>query len=205
MLKTSFQDKMEIDIYVAEQKIRMEKGFLTRSERETLKQIIINPKIYIHPENKKTKKGLTIITDISLLKQSCVQVLPGENIQSIVQQLKDTLEGTKGVGLSANQIGINKRVSYIRIPKPNKKPTEYVLVNPQIIEYNSRIVVPESCLSIPGLTVMVDRWSYITVVNHKLNGEPETIILQDLESIIFQHEIAHLNGRTILDDKHKAK
>jgi peptide deformylase len=205
MLKASFKDKTEMDIYVAEQKVRMESGFLTKSERETLKQMIEHPKNYIHKEIPTTIKGLPIITDISKLRRPCEKVQPKENVSEIIKALKDSLTGKHGVGLSANQIGFNKRVAYICIPRPNNKVDEYILINPKIIEKTSPIAVPESCLSIPGITVMVDRFKYITITNTKLNGEEETIMMQDWEGFVFQHEIAHLNGRTILEDKHRAR
>src|SRR3972149_587367 len=94
MLKQNFKDQLEFNLYTAEQKTRMEKGYLLRSEREILKKML-----------EKDYKPIFIKED---------------NIKEIIQKLKDTLACYKGLGLSANQIGIQKRISYIKIPKMNK-------------------------------------------------------------------------------------
>jgi len=152
---------------------------------------------------------VTLITD---LKKPCLPVEKNENIKSIIQDLKDTLEKTHGLGISANQIGIQKKISYIKVPKSMDQKTkkieygEYVLINPKMIEHNKKVVVKqEGCISFPGLKIDTDRWIFITLLNHNEKLEPQTLLLQDLESIVIQHEYSHLIGRTIIDDKHKTK
>jgi hypothetical protein len=62
-------NKLEYEKYISEQKIKMEKGYLTRSEREALKKMIDNPKDYIKEDAPVVvKKNLPIVTERSVLK-----------------------------------------------------------------------------------------------------------------------------------------
>lgn len=211
MLKTSFKDKLELDIYTAEQKVKMEKGYLTKSEREKLKQIIDKPQSYII-EIKELPKDKLIITDINKLKVPCEEVKEGEDVEQIIKDLKETLMAyPTGIGLSANQIGYNKRVSYLHVPKMNEKEKKIefidtVLINPKITYKTGQIRLKgEGCLSIPGIKVDTNRCIFCTVEFLDEKKEKRMGIFQDLQSFAVQHEISHLNGRTIFDDKWKTK
>ena len=133
-----------------------------------------------------------IITDITYLRQKSEEVSL-EEVGNIVKDLEDSLTGQRGIGLSAVQIGILKRVAIIRIP--NKEPIN--LINPIIIEKEGKFRVKnEGCLSIPGLYVDTARYKQILVDN-----SGEIFVSYGLESVAIQHELSHLCGRTILDDK----
>ena len=210
MLKTTFKTKPEMDIYIQEQKVRQYKGYLTCSERRLLQEMIDNPNKYIIEEklNPHIKK---IITDISILRKSCQLVTKEDNIDEIINSLKETLKSIGGLGLSTNQIGYNKQISYCKIPKLNSKTkqleyNEIILINPKIIEKERKIIFKnEGCLSIPYIRVDTDRYVFITVKNHDKNLKEQIFMAQDLESFVIQHELDHLNGITILERKHRKK
>jgi len=209
MLKQTFKDQIEFDIYLTEQKIRMEKGFLTRSEREQLNKILDKnyKPIFIKEELPKPK----IVTDINELRKPCLDVTKEDNIKEIIQKLKDAHEACGGLGISANQLGIQKRVSYIKIPKfvdKNKELqfNEYIFINPKIIEKDKSIKVRgEGCLSFPGVFVDTLRYVFCTIEYLDENLKPQTGILQDTESIAAQHEIDHTNGKLIFDNRWRTK
>jgi peptide deformylase len=209
MIKTEFKDKLEFDMYLTEQKVRQERGYLTRTERESLKQML--DKNYKPNFIKELKPKLPIVTNINELNKPCQEVTKEDNIKEIIQKLKDALDSIGGLGISANQIGIQKRISYIRIPKynpTNKKMefTESIIINAKIIEKNRPTKVNnESCLSFPGIGVTTKRYVFITIeyLNEKM--ELQTAMSQDLESFVLQHEYSHQQGRTIFDDKWKTK
>jgi len=136
-----------------------------------------------------------IVNNINELRKPCADVLPDEDISAILQDLKDTLATKKGYGLTANQIGIQKKLAYYVF-----KGKENVLINSKIIEKSDKIVFNEGCLSFPGVVVKTDRYTDITFIN---NGQQFSA--SGIEAIIIQHEIDHLNGRLIFDRKHKAK
>ena len=206
MLKQTFKDQLEFDIYLAEQKVRQEKGYLTKSEREVVKKML--EKDY-KPTFIKEKIKLPIVTNINELKKLCQDVTKEDNVQEIVQKLKDTLASQSGLGLSANQIGIQKKISYIKVPKMTKDKkiefTELVLINAKIIEQDRPIKVQnEECLSLQG-SATTKRYVFIIVqyLNEKM--ELHTGIYQDLEALVVQHEIDHQNSLTIFDRKWRAK
>jgi peptide deformylase len=161
------------------------------------------------PEVKKNIKP--IVTNIAELRKPCTYVDPNENIREIIQSLKDTLEAKKGLGLTANQIGINKRISYIKIPKRINKNkeiqyNELVLINAKIVEKDRPIRINnESCLSFPGINITTKRYVFITVeyLNEKM--ELQTAMFQDLEALVLQHECDHQSGIVLFDRKWRAK
>lgn len=204
MLKIEFKDQLEFNIYLVEQKVRQEKGYLTRSEREVLKQML--DKNYKPTFLKEEKPKLPIVTNINELRKPCQEVTKEDNIPEIIQKLKDTLDCYTGLGISANQIGIQKKISYIKIPKltQDKKIefTETILINAKIIEKNRPIKIKnEGCLSFPGVYVNTQRFVFCIVefLNEKM--KLQTGMFQDFESLAVQHEIDHQNGLTIFNRK----
>jgi len=137
-----------------------------------------------------------IITNPMLLKQTSTDVEYAESID-IIKDLEDTLKEQKyGIGLSAIQIGIPKRVSIIRY---NDKKVD--LINPIITERYDRIrVQKEGCLSFPGLYVDTARYKQITLF---MKGKQYIYNLETdgLICIAIQHEIDHQNGTIYLQRK----
>jgi len=213
MLKTSFSTEIEANVYLEEQKIRMERGYLSCSERKQLKKMLENPKAFVHEvkEKKANPNVREIIHNLNKLRIPCKPVEPGEDISQIIVELKETLAHVGGVGLSANQIGYCKQISYIKmvdIDKKNKKlrPKELLLINPKIVEHDRKFTVKgEECLSFPRIRVDTDRWVFITLVNHNEKLEATTSCYQDFESVVIQHEVDHLQGKTIFNRKHKRR
>lgn len=209
MLKQSFKDKIDFDFYVAEQKVRMEKGYLTFSERNQLKTML--EKNYKPVFIKEEKSKPPLITNINELRKLCELVKEGEDISQILKDLKETCIVYNGLGLTANQIGINKRISYLRIPFYNEKSKkmefkETYLINAKITEKSNPIKVEgEQCLSFPGISVITKRYVFCTVVAEDENGKKITYLMQDLEGLTAQHEIDHQNSLTIIDKKWKVQ
>lgn len=134
-----------------------------------------------------------IITDIRELKKENEEAISKEEIVSIIRDLEDSLDTSKGIGLSAIQIGIAKKVAIIRFGN-----TKLDLINPKIISKENRVRFPsEGCLSLPGLRIDTSRYAHIVIENN--NGERYS--LDGIEAIAVQHEIDHMNGKTILDRK----
>jgi len=207
MLKIQFKNQLEFDIYLAEQKVRMEKGYLTVSERNQLKPMLEKNYKPIFIKDEKLK--LPIVTDINYLKQPCQEVTKEDNVKEIIQKLKDTLESNGGLGLSANQIRIQKRISYLKIPKFVDKKlefNEYILINAKIIEKNNPIKVKnEGCLSFPGVYVDTLRYVFCTVTYLDENLKENTGLFQDLESLAIQHECDHQLGIVLFNRKWRTK
>lgn len=103
-----------------------------------------------------------------------------------------------GVGLSANQLGLDKKMCVIYLVDEHGKEHEYFFINPQIIrESVHKIYLPqgEGCLSVDrSIYGIVPRNERITVKYQNLYGEEKILKLKGHASIVAQHEIDHLNG-----------
>ena len=99
-----------------------------------------------------------------------------------------------GVGLAANQVGVDMAVCVIKVLKP------MVLINPKIIGKFGKSFFQEGCLSFKGDYVLTERWTDIVVVddNHS-NQSFFSFEKNALECVCVQHEIDHLNGITMFD------
>ena len=143
-----------------------------------------------------------IITEISKLQTICESVSSIEEGEEIgAKLLKILTESTSGIGLAANQIGINKRVCVLNVKDP------VVLVNPKIVEKSEEIFIfPEGCLSFPNKHIRTSRYVSVTVEadNHddKLSFSADSKDIDDaFECACVQHEIDHLDGITMFDRK----
>ncbi len=108
-----------------------------------------------------------------------------------------------GVGLAAPQIGISKRMFAIHVIDENDKLYSYGLINPKIVSHSveeTHLEGGEGCLSvdrdIPGT---VPRYARITIKATTLEGEDISLRLRGMVSIVFQHELDHLNGIMFYD------
>ena len=141
-----------------------------------------------------------IITEESKIRTLCEEVKTikeGEEIGA--QLLKELAESKNGIGLAANQIGINKRVCVINVKEP------LVLINPKIVEHSEeQFMFAEGCLSFPGKHVRTGRYTSVTVEAD--NHESKLMFTADSEEIndafecaCVQHEIDHLDGITMFE------
>ncbi|GIN23345.1 peptide deformylase [Siminovitchia fordii] len=108
-----------------------------------------------------------------------------------------------GVGLSANQVGLNKRMFVAYLTDEKDKEHEYTFINPKIISHSvSMIYLPqgEGCLSVDrDIKGYVSRYERVKVKGFNLAGEEVIIKLSGYPSIVVQHEIDHLNGIMFYD------
>jgi peptide deformylase len=108
-----------------------------------------------------------------------------------------------GVGLSANQIGLNKRMFAAYFTNEKGEPQEHYVINPKIISHSVGVIfLPdgEGCLSVDrDVKGYVPRYERIKVKAYNLDGEEVTLRFKGVPSIIMQHEIDHLNGIMFYD------
>lgn len=137
-----------------------------------------------------------------ILKSESIPVsLPlEEETLNLVQDLKDTCTVEGGVGISAPQVGINKRVIIV-----THDGELTALINPEIISYEGTLdhKAKEGCLSFPGLFVKIKRFDDVIISYYDEEGNQHEKRFSGLTSQIVQHEIDHLNGLTMLDRMHR--
>lgn len=116
-----------------------------------------------------------------------------DSIFNIANDLKDTLyKSSGGIGLSAPQIGILKRIITIDLSEDYSK--TITLINPKIIKKVGHEKSVEGCLSYPGYEGIVIRPKKIIVTGINLNGEEIKYNADGLLAKAFCHEIDHLDG-----------
>ncbi|MEN3034409.1 MAG: peptide deformylase [Aquificaceae bacterium] len=132
---------------------------------------------------------------------------PTSVVEDISKEIKDLTEimwqvmkEKEGVGLAANQIGVDKRVMVIDTsPREDSPPVKLVLINPNLIYGEGSITFKEGCLSFPGLSLQVERFSKVYIKGFDLSGKELELTLEGFPAIVFQHELDHLLGKTFLD------
>lgn len=149
------------------------------------------------------KQEILQLGNPTLLKKSaCVDDITSAATQFIIRDLSDTLAGFRemtgyGRGIAAPQIGLLKRVIFIRM-----RPTGFTgaLVNPQIVwASDARIELWDDCFSFPDLMVRVSRARQVRVEYQDERGANRIVEAEDDLSELLQHEIDHLDGILALE------
>ena len=147
-----------------------------------------------------------IVTNKEQLKQKCKPCKSIEEGEEIGVKLLNILTNSKtGLGLAANQIGIDSRVCVINCKEP------IVLINPEIVEKSEEMFVfQEGCLSFPEDQVRTHRhkWVKVKADNHTStlhfttwegDDDKDKYLTYAYEVACVQHEIDHLDGLTMFD------
>lgn len=113
----------------------------------------------------------------------------------------DRMEELGGVGLSANQVGLNLRMFVM-----GKNDVRMSIFNPEIVSVSSEEVsMDEGCLSYPGVYLKVSRPSSVKAKYQNENGEVVERTFEGLTARIFLHEYDHMEGKTFKDRVSKMK
>ena len=114
-----------------------------------------------------------------------------EKLQTLIDDMIDTMHKYNGVGLAAVQVGILKRVFVVDL-YDDKGP--YVLINPEIIKQKGEQEVEEGCLSFPNQFAKVIRPSEVTVKALDRDGKEYKLKGKGLLAQAISHEVDHLEG-----------
>ena len=116
-------------------------------------------------------------------------------IQTLLDDMIETMRDADGCGLAAPQVGILRRIAVVEV-EPGK-PIE--LINPKIIAYAGEQQEQEGCLSIPGRWGITKRPRHVTVRATDRNGKTFEVSGSDLLARALCHEIDHLDGKLFID------
>ena len=161
------------------------------------------------------KKVINCFKEDNPVIQKKLRRVTVEEGYKIATELLEILAARKdGIGLAANQVGIDASVAVVNVREP------IVLINPEIVSRETEIPYYEGCLSFPGKGCHTKRYETVEV---KSDNVDSTIIfsgvdtgeeakgtwedgqqkqnreIRTLEAVCVQHEIDHLNGMRILD------
>jgi len=145
-----------------------------------------------------------IVTDISKLKTPTLDIPKGEDVGDFINAMLSVWEWCKGhvpeglvpVGLAANQCGLTRSIILVQLQQGIAP--EFI-INPIITKAKGRQYGPETCLSLPGKTIYIERNQEIKVRGMQRYGFPGKWHLRGLKARIVQHEIDHLRGKVITD------
>lgn len=125
-------------------------------------------------------------------------------LQTLIDDMVDTMRAAPGVGLAAPQVDVPLRVIVVEFsedPEDEETPPKlYTLVNPEIARASAEEELgTEGCLSIPGIVGDVERPLTVTVKGFNRRGQSVKIKAGGWLARIFQHEVDHLNGILFVD------
>jgi len=129
-----------------------------------------------------------------------------KDAEILEQEMIKFMLAEKGIGLAANQIGIEKRVFVMGHLTNPEFPKPFALFNPEIIEASTEEVLDhEGCLSFPGVWLTVKRSAWVKVRYFDSAGAEHIERYEGYVSKCFQHELDHLNGVCFVDKVSKLK
>lgn len=142
-----------------------------------------------------------IVTDpFPILKKKAEPVTEfNDDLKKLVADMAETMYEAPGVGLAANQIGVDLQVAVLNITPKDEERELIVLVNPKIVKGEGEEADEEGCLSVPGYCAKVKRFTKIWVEAQDLEGKPLNFEAEDFFARVIQHELDHLNGMIFVD------
>lgn len=126
-----------------------------------------------------------------VLRKTCKPVEKmTSRVQTLIDDMFDTMYEANGVGLAAPQVGILKRIVVIDVGEGDS----YALINPQIMDSDGEEEADEGCLSLPGLVGSVKRPTYVVCKALDRDMQEITIEAEGLLARAICHELDHLDG-----------
>jgi len=118
------------------------------------------------------------------------------SIQRLIDDMIETMQESKGVGLAAPQVGVSLRVVVVQMPGSEKP---IAIINPKIVKRSGEREVTEGCLSVPGYAGEIKRSISVTVKGRNRQGEAIRLKTTGLMAEALEHELDHLNGILYID------
>lgn len=129
------------------------------------------------------------------------KLLQQDEFQTLCFRMLATVQNpeNEGVGIAAPQVGILRRLVAVQRFDKEGKPFEF-FINPEIVDKDSTLVAGgEGCLSVPEIYEDVERSQRITLRYYDADFVQHEEVIEGFTSVIFQHEIDHLDGKLFID------
>lgn len=127
----------------------------------------------------------------------------GPELQTLIEDMVETMREAPGVGLAAPQVNISQQLIVIEFGDEDNEDAPkklYIVANPEVVKLSKETVTGvEGCLSIPGIVGEVERAEKALITGQNRRGQPVKIKAEGWLARIFQHEIDHLNGVLYVD------
>ena len=129
-----------------------------------------------------------------------------KDLQTLMDDMLETMYAAPGIGLAAIQVGAPKRVIVLDLAKKDSPKNPMYFVNPEIIEKSkTNSTYEEGCLSVPGQFAEIDRPDKCHIKYLDYHGQPQEIRAEGMLATCIQHEIDHLEGILFIDYLSKLK
>ncbi len=115
-------------------------------------------------------------------------------VAKLVDDMIETMYDAPGVGLAANQVGVQRRLFVYDVGDGPQ-----AVINPRIVEASGEWAFEEGCLSVPGLSWTILRPNRVHLVGLDLDGNELSIEAEEYLGRVFQHEVDHLDGTLLLE------
>jgi peptide deformylase len=130
-----------------------------------------------------------------VLRQHSLEVKTiDDEVRRLIQDMFETMDAARGIGLAANQVGAARRVAVIDVDGDR-----FAMVDPRILETEGRATAEEGCLSIPEIYADVTRPEQVVIEALDPEGNWYRKEAVGLKARAIQHEIDHLDGILFLD------
>jgi len=124
-----------------------------------------------------------------------------DELRQLAADMLETMYDEPGIGLAAPQVGVPLRLVVVDTEwtEEDAERSPLVLVNPEILEREGRIVWNEGCLSVPDFNAEVERAERVVLRATDLDGKEIVEEARGLRAVCFQHELDHLDGYLFID------
>ena len=134
-----------------------------------------------------------------ILRKKCSPVTDLEKIEELISDMFDTMYEENGLGLAANQVGVDLNLFIIDISSVEDDEKTHVFINGEIIGSSGESWFEEGCLSIPDVRLNIKRPDTIQFKFQDVLGKEHLEEFDGLMARAIQHEVDHLNGVFIVD------
>ena len=134
-----------------------------------------------------------------ILRKECKPVTDYSVLPKIIEDMFDTMYEEEGIGLAANQVGIDMNLMIIDVSHTDEVDEAHVFVNGKILDSFGESEVEEGCLSIPEIRLPIKRPESIRFKYQLPDGSDQTEEFGGLLARAIQHEVDHLKGVFIID------
>jgi peptide deformylase len=137
---------------------------------------------------------LHLLGSPALRKESAPVAAVDDEVRQVIDDLYETMDAAKGVGLAANQVGVMRRIAVV-----DADGQRFAMVNPVVRQAEGRSRAEEGCLSVPEVYADVTRPERIVLEALDREGQSFRLEADGLVARAIQHEIDHLDGILFLD------
>ncbi len=122
-----------------------------------------------------------------------------DSLQTLVHNMLETMYAAPGVGLAANQIGLDQRIFVIDVSHSEGEKVPLTFINPEMVSSEGEVTWEEGCLSLPEFVLQTFRKAHVTVRAMDEKGQKKITKADGLLAVAIQHELDHINGILLVD------